>query len=246
MLFHLSNWLKSFSVVGNDGGFGTVDNVLFDEDKWTIRYLVVKAGLWFTNERLYISPASIEEIDIKSEMIRLNISRDQAAKAPIIGDEPISRKQEREFSSYYQFSPYWLGGKVWGGVVLARDLLDFDQPVQEVEDNEDEPKIHVANDVIGYELAAQEDTFGKIEDLLFEEESYVIRYFVVDTKKILPGKKVLISTEWISHVDWVSGRVEVTITKEQVEKSPEYLPGQPLTREIEEALFEYYDKEKYW
>ncbi|MFA9557135.1 PRC-barrel domain-containing protein [Evansella sp. AB-rgal1] len=250
MLLHYDSWIKNYSVIGNDGAFGTVRDALFDEDFWTIRYIVVKTGVLFTKETLYISPASIEKIDIESHIIRVNISQEQAAKAPLLGDEPISRESERSFGSYYGLNPYWMGGSVWGSGMNARGIINLHKETSLDDDvyttEREEKKVHKAKDVIGDELATEEESFGKIEDILFEEDTFKVRYFIADTQRFFPRKKVLISTDWITSVNWVTGRMEVSVTKDQIENAPTYFPGQPITREIEEELYQHFLKNKYW
>ncbi|UCZ54409.1 PRC-barrel domain-containing protein [Bacillus shivajii] len=250
MLLHYDHWLSSFHVIGNDEEFGTVHDVYFDEDHWTVRYLVVKAGTWFTGEKLFLSPASITNIDMKEEKIYVNISKEQAKDAPQINEQPVTRKSEREFSLYYSLGPYWLGSSLWGNAIAARELAKYEpEPVQidDVVSKEDyRPYVHRAEEIIGYELSARGDSFGKIEDLLIEEDSYKIRYFVCDTKKILPGKKILISTDWITNIDWTSKQIHINVEREEVENAPEYLKEPPLTRDMEEELFMHYGKKGYW
>jgi hypothetical protein len=45
---------------------------------------------------------------------------------------------------------------------------------------------------------------------------------IVDTRNWWPDKKVLVSPEWVERVDWSGSKVQVGVTREQIEKSPEY------------------------
>jgi stress response protein YsnF len=47
-------------------------------------------------------------------------------------------------------------------------------------------------------------------------------------------------------VDWVEKSVHVNMTKEQVENSPDYDPLEPINREYEERLYNYYGQPVYW
>jgi hypothetical protein len=69
---------------------------------------------------------------------------------------------------------------------------------------------------------------------------------VVDTRNWLPGRKVLVSPEWITAVTWVDNTVAVDMTKEQVKESPEYDPAQPVNREYELRLYDFYGRPAYW
>jgi hypothetical protein len=75
----------------------------------------------------------------------------------------------------------------------------------------------------------------------------MLRYFVVDTRNWLPGgKKVIVSPAWIKTIDWVEEKVFVEMTKEEVKSSPGFNPSEPLSRDYEIRLYEYYGKPKYW
>ncbi len=45
----------------------------------------------------------------------------------------------------------------------------------------------------GYELGAQDGKIGRCSDFLFDDRTWAVRYIVGDTRKWLPGRKVLIS-----------------------------------------------------
>jgi sporulation protein YlmC with PRC-barrel domain len=38
--------IKGSAIIARDGAIGEVEDVYFDDEKWTVRYLVVKAGAW--------------------------------------------------------------------------------------------------------------------------------------------------------------------------------------------------------
>ena len=73
----------------------------------------------------------------------------------------------------------------------------------------------------------------------------MIRYLVVDTKNLLPGKKVILALNWITKIEWSDSRVYVDHTKEEIKNSPEFNKNE-LTREYEERLHKHYEREGYW
>ena len=48
-------------------------------------------------------------------------------------------------------------------------------------------------EIKGYVLGAQDGDIGRCHDFLFDDKNWAVRYIVADTKKWLPGRKVLIS-----------------------------------------------------
>lgn len=68
----------------------------------------------------------------------------------------------------------------------------------------------------------------------------------VDTQNWWPGKRVLISPDWIDSISWPESKVFVKVTREQVKQSPEYDPSAPLDRTYESTLYGYYGFPGYW
>lgn len=242
MLLHYS-WLTTYTVIGNDGEIGEVVDVYFDEEMWTVRYIVVKTGAKFLSEKLFVSPVSIDKIDHSDELIRLGITKDEAQNAPDPGDEPVNRKYELDFSLYNKINPYWIGSGAWGTANTAREMAQQEVQILESDLEEDESHVHEAKQVTKYELAVTDGSFGKIDDLLIDESSFKIKYFIADTRKWLPGgKKVLISPQWIEGIEWVAARIKINVTRDQIESAPEYRSEIDLTDEQESQLWQHFQK----
>ena len=97
----------------------------------------------------------------------------------------------------------------------------------------------------GLDISARDGELGEVEELIVDDEDWTIRYMVVDTGRWLPGRKVIISPQWISEKDMAQGRVVVDLSQSSVRNSPVYDPD-TLDRDYEDRLYEYYGREKYW
>lgn len=106
--------------------------------------------------------------------------------------------------------------------------------------------IHNVKEIHGYRIDAKDDEMGKAEAFLFDDESWTIRYLAVDTHKWLPGRTVLISPGSIETFDYNQENVSVSLTKEQVRSSPEIDTKQPVSRQKEFELHQYYGLNPYW
>jgi hypothetical protein len=62
----------------------------------------------------------------------------------------------------------------------------------------------------------------------------------------LPGKKVLVSPEWIKTISWSKREVYVDLLREVIKNSPEFDPSAPVNRDDEDRLYDYYGRQKYW
>lgn len=61
-----------------------------------------------------------------------------------------------------------------------------------------------------------------------------------------PGKKVLVSPDWITRVDWYDSKVYVDLARDTIKNSPEYDASLPLHREYEVRLYDSYRRPHYW
>ena len=100
--------------------------------------------------------------------------------------------------------------------------------------------------VTGYHIQAADGEIGHVEDFIIDDETWAIRYLVIDTRNWWPGKKVLISPQWIDRISWDESKVFVNLSREAVKKSPEFTKESLLTREYETDLHRSYDRPGYW
>ena len=82
--------------------------------------------------------------------------------------------------------------------------------------------LHSCKEVVGYTVQASDDAIGYIADFLLDDEDWSIQLIVVDPRKWLPGKHVMISPKRIDHIEWVERHVAVSMTRDEVKHSPEY------------------------
>ena len=51
-MLHLAHKISGAAVRGTDGDIGTIEDFYFEEDRWTVRYLLVDTGKWFSGKRV--------------------------------------------------------------------------------------------------------------------------------------------------------------------------------------------------
>ncbi len=81
--------------------------------------------------------------------------------------------------------------------------------------------------MLGYHIKAHDDTFGHVEDLLVDPESWAIRYLIIDTRNWWPGPPVLLGVEWANDIDWASRTLAVDMDAERIKACPPYDPNTP-------------------
>lgn len=106
---------------------------------------------------------------------------------------------------------------------------------------------HLCNSVCEEKLPcieASDGEIGDVKDFIIDDETWAIRYLIVDTGGWLPGKKVLIAPQWIERVSWEESKVFVNLSRDAIEKSPEFT--EELTRDYEAGLYKHYNRQGYW
>ena len=98
----------------------------------------------------------------------------------------------------------------------------------------------------GYAILATDGAIGEVDDLYIDDDRWAIRYLVVDTGNWLPGRKVLISPHSIGRPDWAAQQLPVSLTKAQVEGSPDIDTRKPVSRQHEIDYIGYYGYPHYW
>ena len=110
-----------------------------------------------------------------------------------------------------------------------------------------DPHLRSAADVTGFTVEAADGEIGHIEDFVVaDDESWAIRYAVVDTVNWWPGKKVLIVPRWFKDISWDQETVAIDLTRQQIKDGPEYLGTSTLDRGYEERLHRQYGASPYW
>ena len=239
--------LRGYSIRARDGDIGKVHEFYFDDGSWTIRYLVVNTGSWLAGRRVLLSPVALGPPDQEARVVPVDLTREQVEHSPDIdADRPVSRQQEGRLHQYYGWTGYWTLSPMGTAFFNPQQTMALAESGEEGAETEGDPHLRSTREVIGYHIQARDGEIGHVADFIAEDESWIIRYMVVDTRNWLPGRKVLIAPRWIDSMDWCKARVHVGLDCARIESSPEFDPSEPVARPYEERLHNYYDRPKYW
>jgi uncharacterized protein YrrD len=239
--------MKSFidyAIGATDGEIGKVKEVYFDDHTWTIRYLIVETGSWLNGRKVLISPVALLTTDWKNKTFPVNLTKEQIKNSPDIDTElPVSRQEEIKLYEHYSWGSYWGGGNFGLGVPVSMyDVIIDEDKKNTGKEIEGDPHLRSSHKVTGYSIKATDGRIGEIEDFIIDDGAWKINFLVVDTGHWFPGKKVLISPEWIKEIDWLTSSVIINASVERVKNSPEYDASQPVNEAYEENLHDYYGR----
>ncbi|MEO6775903.1 MAG: PRC-barrel domain-containing protein [Kofleriaceae bacterium] len=235
--------LHGYAIEATDGPIGHVAEVYFDDEQWTIRYLVVKTGSWLDTREVLLSPISLGEPRWETRTLTARLTKDKVRHSPSIDlHEPVSRQQEARFNAYYGWSPYWGGNGLWARwgtpMMMAAPPRPEDRP--HVLAHDDDPHLRSSHEVTGYHLHATDAKIGHVVDFIVDDATWAIRYLVVDTSNWGFGHKVLIAPDWIEAVHADTRIVDLLVPRDVIMESPPWNPEVPITREYEDGLLAHY------
>lgn len=232
------NDLKRCTLRARDGEIGVVREVYFDDQHWTVRYLVVRTGGWLLGREVLIAPRLIRSVDQEAQLIAVDLTREQVEHSPPVSSEqPVSRHYEAEYYRHYGLDPYWSLDPL-GAPGTPRPMPVDTTPLREPA----HPHLRSSDEVSGYRIVAHDGELGKVEDFAIDDRDWSIGYVVIDTRKWLPGKTVLIAPAWIEAVDWAARSITVDLDRGAIESAPPYEPSRVISRDYEIRLYAHYGK----
>jgi len=88
--------------------------------------------------------------------------------------------------------------------------------------------------------------FGEVKHIYFDDETWGIRFIVIEATGWNDWQEVWVSPLSIGGVDFEAGVVTFNLTKRQMKESPPIDTGRPVSRLQETKLFNYYGCKPYW
>jgi hypothetical protein len=82
-----------------DGEIGHLKDFYFDDQKWTVRYLVADTGTWLPDLKVLLSPLAVAGIRSKPHTaLEMNLTKQQIEQSPPIEKHmPVSRQYEARY-----------------------------------------------------------------------------------------------------------------------------------------------------
>lgn len=244
--------IRDCTLAATDGEIGTARDVLFDDESWTVRYLLVKTGGWLRERDVLISPKSLGEVDPENQRIPTNLSQEQVRNSPEFDFSlPVTRAHESEFHRYFGWPVYWSGLVAGIGSMPLPMRPEREETVRaaaaaESRNEESGPerasresRLRSAREVEGYHIHARDGDIGHVEEYLIDSSDWRVGFLVVATRNWWPGRKVVVPTTSFEHVDWLNRMVTTTLTRDQVRSAPEFSPA-VFDEGYEETLRAYY------
>lgn len=256
MLFVLSV-LKGFAVAASDGRIGTVDDFLFDDLSWKVRWLVVDTGAWLSGRKALVHASAIGQPDPSRQELPVTLTKAQVESGPDLSEhQPVSRQFEAHLYDYYGWDPSW-GGSYFGVGAIASPLSPpplvgegaepaGDPRSAESGEGESDPRLRSVEEIDGYHIEASDGDIGHLESLVADHANWDIRYLGVDTSNWWGGQHVLIAPFAVKEIEWADRHILLNIAQEQVKTSPPCDSIEMVDESFERMLHNHYGWPGYW
>lgn len=261
-MLYRADGLKGSELRTKDGASGSIQDLYFDDASWTVRYLVVDTGSWFSGKRVLISPQAMSGTDHNAGVLTLNLTEQQIKDSPGWDSETtVSRYHEERLSQYYGWAPYWVtpaGIYPWAGIYTYPPFPAGTPEAQERihgaygssaddlrrADVDRSRNIHLRSfkEVKGYGLRATDGDIGELDDILIDASSWRITHLVADSRTWWPGGQVLVDRGMVEDISWSEHKILVGMTQDEIKQAPAYDSHMTMDDAFLSKLSNYYQR----
>lgn len=227
-MLHLAHKIRGTTIRARDGEIGTLHDFLFEQSRWAVRYLVIATGSWLDGRKVLVSPMSVEGPWDRSG-IALSVRKAEVEESPDLQPTTLARESESALLQHYGQPFYWEGVNVWGMfdtptalLGARREPLSPNGKATATAEPAAVARLRSTEEIKGFHIQASDGEIGHVDDLLIGEESWRIRYLLVDTSNWIGGRSVLVATDVVETIDPEAGKLRVTDSREDIRNSPTY------------------------
>ncbi len=106
--------------------------------------------------------------------------------------------------------------------------------------------LNAVSSLKGFDIQAKDGSLGTVSDFLFDDSTWRVRWMVVDTGRWLSGRKVLVHPSAVISAEYGLRDLNVALTKDQVQNSPEIREDRPVSQQMQSDLYSYYGGDPLW
>jgi len=223
--------LIGYRIEARDGELGRVEDLLFDDQSWSIRYLVAATGPWLFGRRTLVPHEVFGRPDWTDNRFPVAITREQIRGAPgIATDAPVSRRHELEYLTYFGQMPYWRP-EATGPMGVESD---------------DEQHLRSIVEVSSYDVETEGRVVGTVDDMIADDQNWLIRHLAVVSRRWPPTREVLVASDRVSRVRWEDRRFELDLTAQQLDSIPAFDPNVSIQCNDVARLYDYFGRPYTW
>lgn len=196
----------------SDDEIGEVRDFYFDDQNWTVRYVVADTGGWLKGRLVLLSPHAFGELAPRENVLFANLTRKQIEGSPSIDEhKPVYRQEEEEFHRHYGFPYYAQSTPLWG--LAGHPVLVPPPAPAETERKNVEAHLRSTRHVQGYKVGATDGPVGKVEDFLIDGETWVITKIVIKPGDWHTAKELIVPTENVARISYEDATLHLDVAR---------------------------------
>ncbi len=219
--------LRGCSIAASDGNIGSAIELLFNDETWSVRYLVVDTGSWLAGGLVLLGRNELGRADPESGTIAVAVSKKELLRAPGIQTvTPVSiqlRKLERERRQALTAPATPPAGR--GAPASTSPSANLRQ--------RSDPHLRSSAAIAGtYTFRTHDGEIGTVEDFVLDDEEWRIRYLVARVGLVLFGKKVLVPSDLVRSISAQCKEIGIDLTCSMLKHAHRFRPGEPIPRSL--------------
>ncbi len=115
---------------------------------------------------------------------------------------------------------------------------DFGLPEEDVQYS---TTLRSAMEIKGYRIQTTDGDHSSIAELLIDDSDWSIKYLVINLQNSHSDEFVLLTLHFVKAFDWGSSRLFCTLSQQQLQNAPRFIPNQKIDTEYERSILRYYD-----
>lgn len=218
-MFIVAKQMYGTPLQGSDGRVGALYDLLFDDQSWKLRHLVVSLDRWFLGRQVLLGPEVVERAEWLDRRLRVGLTKEQVRHSPNVEtDLPVARRQSAAAAQVLVWEAYWTS------------VLDTSPDAQ------GDPHLRSTKMLTGLHIHGADGQLGHVQDFLIDDETWSVRDLVVDTRDWWPGKRVLIEPALVESIDWDARQIHLSLPRDQIEHRPAYQHEMPPKEPVGEIV----------
>lgn len=101
-------------------------------------------------------------------------------------------------------------------------------------------------DLKSCKIITTDDADGKVKDILFDENTWIIRYIEADFGMTFASRRLLIPRGLLKEVNLKDKAINISLTSDELKNCPKPEDDKPISRIFEEQLNRHYGTDIYW
>jgi hypothetical protein len=205
-------------VYASEASAGKLEDILFDDDAWRVRYLSIRHRPETEVRLLLLAPQAVSELDAENCRLTTDLSLDDLLAQPLFTDElPPDRSLEAALVERYHWGSYWADNPVFFG----QPNPPRDRPTQYRHWSEahcpKQAELRVFSSLRGAKAQGTDSPAGQVVDCIFDTTDWRIRYLLIELDS---SQTIVAPPDWIRKAAWQHKCIDLDLPRETLASSP--------------------------